>query len=151
MLCDDPRALCFHPEGGRPRDDRERREFAEVDDDVLGNAGTEIVLLRITAHIGEGQDTDADPFALATGLLRPARVDGEGADGALDVLERHRPEVFQGKAQLSGDVLADSFGEDDPTGLGESLQPCGDVDPFPIEITIFGDHITQVEPHAKAE
>lgn len=66
-------------------------------------------------------------------------------------LERHRPEVFQGKAQLSGDVLADSFGEDDPTGLGESLQPCGDVDPFPIEITIFGDHITQVEPHAKAE
>ena len=45
-------------EGGIARDDMQVRELGKVRDDVFGYAVGEIFLVRIAAHIGEGEDRD---------------------------------------------------------------------------------------------
>ena len=52
-------------EGGVARDDRERRDPAQIGDDVLGDAVGEILLFLVAAHVDEWQDQDC-------GLGRPA-------------------------------------------------------------------------------
>ena len=43
------------------RDDGQRRDLAQVGDDVLGDAVAEVLLLGIAAHVDERQHADADP------------------------------------------------------------------------------------------
>ena len=50
--------LALEGERGIAGDDEELRQFRQGRDDVLGDAVGEIVLLRIAAHILEGQDRD---------------------------------------------------------------------------------------------
>jgi hypothetical protein len=40
------------------RHDVERGHLGQIGDDVLGNSIAEVFLLRIAAHVGEGQDSD---------------------------------------------------------------------------------------------
>ena len=54
-------------EGGVARDDEQRRDLREIGDDVLGDAVAEIVLLRVAAHVDEGQHRDR-------GLVRRSRA-----------------------------------------------------------------------------
>ncbi len=127
-------------------------ELAQIDDDVLGDARAEVVLLRIAADIGERQDADPDPLAAGSeASAGELTLDGEDADGPLNVLQRHRPEIFKGNVQLSAYVLAHRLREYDTTRLGEGLQPRCDVDPFAIEIAVLDDHISQIEAHAEAK
>src|SRR6266508_6927890 len=44
--------------GGVTGDDKEAGELGEVRRDVLGDAVTEILLLRVIAHIGKGENDD---------------------------------------------------------------------------------------------
>ena len=53
------------------RGDRERGDLAEVGDDVFADAVAEILLLRLAAHVGEGQHADREP---RRGLPRPRRA-----------------------------------------------------------------------------
>ena len=54
----DLHGLALEVEGRVAGNDEDRRNLGEVGDDVLGDAVAEIFLLRIAAHIREGQDED---------------------------------------------------------------------------------------------
>src|ERR1700720_3046651 len=52
------------------RDDGKARDLREIGDDVLGDAIGEILLLRIAAHVVEGQDGDRGLFLYRRPWLR---------------------------------------------------------------------------------
>lgn len=42
-------------------------------------------------------------------------------------------------------------GDADPAGLGQCLQPRGDVDTVAVNVTAFGDHIAEIDPNAEGD
>ena len=56
------------------RDDGQRRDLAEVGDDVLGDAVGEVLLLRVAAHVGERQHADGDLGPAVRGRLSRRRA-----------------------------------------------------------------------------
>ena len=81
-------------------DDRQRRHFAQVGDDVLGDAITEILLLRIAAHVGEGQHADGDAWHASGGADERA---GKRADADEAAALTSRPGL-EARAALPGSV-----------------------------------------------
>ena len=53
--------LTLEQERGVARRDRQRRDLGQIGGDVLADPVAEIFLLRVAAHVGEGQDADGWP------------------------------------------------------------------------------------------
>src|SRR5882762_8887298 len=84
---------------------RQRRDLAQIRDDVLGDSVAKILLLRIAAHVGKGQDADRD--ARGTGSrggrcrtgdrrhgLGRALASNHGAERANHFLELRTPRIL---------------------------------------------------------
>src|SRR6185295_6509294 len=79
--------LALEREGGVARGDPERRDLAQVSDDVFADPVREILLLRIAAHVGERQhgyrDTARRFSAACSNFVPRGGMRGEGANRAL--------------------------------------------------------------------
>jgi hypothetical protein len=47
------------------------------------------------------------------------------------------------------DLVVHDSGDADPARLGDPLQPRGDVDAVAVNVAVFDDHVTRVDPHAQ--
>jgi hypothetical protein len=72
-------------------------------------------------------------------------VHRKDADGPGDVLDTLFPCVLEGIGKFVADMVPYRAGDADPTGLGERLQPRGDVDAVAVDVTAFGDHIAEID------
>src|SRR5262249_51940814 len=68
-----------------------------------------------------------------------------------DVLDGSLAEVGVANFELVLDVIISGAGDRYPAGLGQALQPVGDVDAVAMDIFLLDDHIAQVDADAKDE
>ena len=66
-----------------------------------------------------------------------------------DILHDLFAQVLVAEGQLILDVIMNSASDTDPPRNCQTLEPCGNVDPIPIESLTFHDHIAQVNANAK--
>ena len=59
--------------------------------------------------------------------------------------------VFKTVRELVANVIPHRAGDADPAGLGQSFQPCGDVDAIAVNIAAFGDHIAEIDTYAEGD
>ncbi|MFO1059349.1 MAG: hypothetical protein U1E53_20575 [Dongiaceae bacterium] len=130
------------------RYDEDGRDPRQVGDDVLGYAVAEILLLRVAAHVGKGQDDDRR-LARRRGRRRRSHVGAAHAiepDRLGDVLQGPLAEILEGEVDLAADLGMDSRRDEDAAGLGLALQARSDIDAIAVEIAAFDDHVTEVDP-----
>src|SRR6266851_748401 len=139
-------------------DDEQPADLGERRDDLLDHAVGEILLLRIAAHIGEGQYRDrrlvgqrkhrrlGSPHPRATHASLP-RPQGRAREGVFrsypidpyrtgDVLQRLLADVFEGEVQAAGGILLDACRHADATRLGQAFEAGGDVDAVDEDVAL---------------
>ena len=67
------------------------------------------------------------------------------SDRALDILDTYVTAIREANVDPIADALVDDRGDADPTGLGERLQACRDVDPIAVENVVFNDDIAKID------
>ena len=60
-------------------------------------------------------------------------------------LDRPRTEILEPAIELAPHLLEDRLGDADAAGLGDALQPRGDVDAFAVEVAALHDHVAHVD------
>ena len=68
-----------------------------------------------------------------------------------DVLESTLAEVASRHRQLADDLVEGGRGEHDAAGLGQCLEPGGDVDAVAVQIVAVDQHVAEVDADAKAD
>jgi hypothetical protein len=53
--------------------------------------------------------------------------------------------------ELVANLLVDGVGDANGTGLGEPLEPGGDIDAIPEDVIAVDDHVTKIDADAKLE
>jgi IS5 family transposase len=62
----------------------------------------------------------------------------------LDLLLAH---VLEGKAELVAHLIAHDPADADPTGLGQDLERCSDINPIAVDIAPVPDEVADIYPH----
>ncbi|MEI9888514.1 MAG: hypothetical protein WDN08_18840 [Rhizomicrobium sp.] len=140
-------------EGGVACDDRQRRDLAEVGDDVLADAVGEVFLLGVAAHIGEGQDADRQLVRRGRALVRDRhdRPHRKGMHRPLMRLHRMLAQVLEGARHLAVDTVADHPRQRHAARRGQGLDPGRDVDALAIDVVALDDHLAEVDADAVAD
>src|SRR6516165_10563197 len=120
------------------RDDEQPFDARQSGDDVLDHAVDKIILLGITAHIGERQYSDRRPVGqrqwcccrLIRGICTrfAALFDAVDAYRPCNVLDAVLAHIGKPDRELLADLLAHRGADADLAGLGERLESCGDID-----------------------
>src|SRR5579872_3522387 len=140
----------------------ELRELRQRRYDIFRDAVGEIFLLRVAAHVGEGQHGDG---GLAGQRGRPLRTDlGLGLDrrGGFrnrqridshrlgNVLEGRRPEIADRQVEPRFHLPIGVFGETDCAGLSDALEARGDVDAVAHQVAVaLLDDVADMDADAK--
>ncbi len=66
-----------------------------------------------------------------------------------DVFDLLRAEVLVAECQLAPNFIVHLSGDADAARLGETLQPCRDVDPVAVDLLAIHHHVAEVDPNAK--
>ena len=97
-----------------------------------------------------GALTSPDRLAAASGLTRRADLQRVGPHRLGDVLERHRAEIADLEIEPPLDLPIGVVGEANPSGLGDALQPRGDIDAVAHQIAVaLLDHVAEMDADAK--
>ena len=138
-------------EGGVARDHEQARGLREVGDQVFGHAVAEIFLLRIAAHVLEGQD--GDRWLVGQRKHRTSRSTVEAdtihPHRLRDVLQLLIAKVLISKTDFCADFLVDLAGHADTARFRDSLQPRSDVDAVAEDSIIVVDNVTEVDADTK--
>ena len=129
-------------------DHKQPPDAAECGDDLLDHTVGKIFLLRIAAHIGEGQHRDRwlvgqrqRPRRLLGGFLGEDTVNEQRPR---DVLEALLAEVVKlgidFAAHLTEGVLRDA----DAAGFGDPFESCRDVDAIAVDVAVFDNDVAEV-------
>ena len=137
------------------------RNAREVGRQALRHAVDEILLLRVAADIGEGQDDDREARRSGFfgrwgrrglrlgGLPTSKRID---PDRLGDVLELGRAEIADREIEPPLDLPIGVLGETDRAGLGDALQPRGDIDAVAHQIAVgLLDDVAQMNADAELD
>jgi hypothetical protein len=152
-------------EGGVAGDHEEAAVAGELGDDVLGDALGEVILLRVSGHVGEGKDRDGGLVrqGLPRGCLPPGwRLRGRGRLGGpafgrapapdpqfpVHVLEGRFAPVPERLLQASLDILPDRVGDADTAGLADPFQPRGDVHAVAEDVALLEQDVPEVDADA---
>ena len=137
-------------------DDEEPADAAERGDDLLDHAVGEIFLLRVAAHIGEGQHRgrrlvgkrqccrSRRQGALGGEVTNP--IDAQWAGDVLDLLPA---QILEEEGQPVARVLVDRIGDEHAARIGEGFDPCRDVDAVAIKVVALDDHIAEIDADAQ--
>ena len=140
-------------EGRIAGDDEEPAHAGERGCDVLDHAVGEVVLLRVAAHVLEGQHHERWLVRQAERTRRGGVTSGEAedADGAVDVLQALRPGVDEGEGQRSAQRLCHGGTDRDTTGFRQAFDPDGDVNAIPEQVAVLDDDIAQMHADPQPE
>ena len=154
-------ALALEGEGGVAGDHEAVADARQVGGEVLGDAVGEIVLARIAGEVREGQDDDRE--ARRAGLLRRGRRRGL-CPGCLADFERIDPDRLGNVLELGWAEIADReieprlhlaigvLGETDRAGLGDALEPRGDIDAVAHQVAVgLLDHVAEMDADAELD
>ena len=132
----------------QPRDPR------EVGDQIIGDAIAEIVVVRLTAHIGEGQHRDRRPLVRAWRRRRrcPRHHHAINPNRPRDVLDVALAEELDGAADPALEVVVGGAGERDAARLAQLLQARGDIHPIAVDVPArFTDDVAQIDADPEAD
>ncbi len=129
---------------------KNHRSFDKCGRDVLDHAVGEHFLLGIAAHIGEGQYRDRRLVGERQGRLRGwrrdfVRPDPIHPDRARDISEVLLAHIREGEIEPAGHVLLNPRGYANPARLGQSLEPCCDIDPIAENVAILDDDVALMD------
>ena len=71
------------------------------------------------------------------------------ADRPVDVLDADFAAILETNVDPVADAFVDDRGDADPAGLGERLQPRGDVDAIAVDVVAFDDDIAEIDADAQ--
>src|SRR5689334_1218820 len=142
--------LSLVDEGVVARDDEQRRYLAEIGDDVLADAVAEILLLRIVAHVDEGQNANRElvsrPFRLwlfyCGNLGRSSREDMHRGFDIFHGVLAHVVEYARG---LASDLIAHDSRQRDATGCRQRLDSRRHIDAIAVDVIAIDDHFAQID------
>src|SRR5262249_34417468 len=146
--------MAFVNEGRVAGDDEQPANAGECRDDLLDHAVGKIFLLRVAAHIREGQHRDRRlvgqrqrcQWALGGGAKVVDPVDTHWPGNVLDLL---LAQSLEDEGQPISYVIVNGVGDEHPAGIGQRLDPGSDVDPVTIEVVALDDHVTEIDADAK--
>ena len=119
-------------------------------DSSVGDAVGEILLLRIAAHVGEGQHRDRRLIRQRQcRTLRRAEPNPEHLNLGCDVLKFRCAEIRHLQRDLAGGILADAPGNADAARLGKRFQARRDDHAITEQIVALRHHLALV--HADAQ
>ena len=141
------------------RDHRQTGDLRQIGDDVFADAVGEILLFRVARHVGERQDGDRRPSRLWAPDLahlgpgeRPASLPGchfQTRIGRSIFLTRDFAAVLEADVDAIADAFVDDRGDADAAGLGQRLQPRGDVDAVAVDVVALDDHVAEIDADAQ--
>src|SRR4029079_5464838 len=76
-------------------------------------------------------------------------IDAIGAHRPVDVLQRLLAEIAETQVELARNLVVDARRDIDAAGLGDALEPRGDVDSVAEQVIAFHHHVAEV--HSDAE
>jgi hypothetical protein len=135
----DVEGFAFIRERGVASDYERAADARQIRRQALGHAIDEILLFRVSSHIGERQNHDREARGGfvgrwdRSGLAHVKRID---ANRLGDVLELRRAEVGHDQIEPTLDLSVGVLGQTDRAGLRNALQPCGDIDAVAHEIAV---------------
>ena len=89
------------------------------------------------------------PPALGERRASLSRVPFPDPDRPVDVLDRDLAAVGEGDVDAVADALVDDRGDADAAGLGERLQPRGDVDAVAVDVVAVDDDVAEIDADAE--
>ena len=147
--------LALEGEGGVAGDDGERGRLRQVGDDVLGDAVAEVFLLRIAAHVGEGQHGDRELWCWGRSARCFARRWNSNAGHPVDphrlrhVLQVLLAQILEAELDLAPDMAEHRLGHQNAARLGQGFQSRRDVDAIAVEVAALHHDIAEVHPDAQ--
>jgi hypothetical protein len=146
-------------EAGIASDDKQRGISGERGDDVLGDAVGEEFLLGIAAHIGKRKHRDRGSVGQREEVLwttrcdrgNPIRTNPEDVHRPCDVLQPLLSQILKGEIELTPYLIPDDLADADPAGLGQSFQSSGQIDPIPVDVVFFNDHVAEIDADPKPD
>jgi len=144
-----PHILVLEGERRIARDHGQRRDLAEIGDDVFADAIAEIFLLDVSAHIGEGQNADRvlarRPFFMIgdRGFLHGARR--KHMHRRFDILDRVFAHVVEFAGDFAPHLIAHDARERHAADRRERLDTRSDIDAFAIDVVALDDHLAQID------
>src|SRR6185437_13892558 len=146
--------LAFVGEARIARDDVQFGQFRQAGDDVVGDAVGKIFLLRVAAHIAEGEHGDGGfvgngrRCAGGVAVLDP---DAEDLDGIGDVFGPPRAARLDADRDLAANLIGDRARDVDRTGLGQSLDPRRDIDAVAVNVVALDDDVADIDADAERD
>ena len=146
-------------EAGIAGDDEQRTAAGQFGDDVVGDAVREILLLRVAAHVGEGEHGDRwsvrqrQRFGCRYGC-GGGSVDGpkhKRLDGSRDVLQVECPKRLEGEIEPVMHMIAHRARDADAAWRALGLEPGRDIHAVAVQVGSVGNRIADVDPHAEAD
>ena len=67
------------------------------------------------------------------------------SDRPVDVLDTDFAAVLEANVDPIADAFVDDRGDADPAGLGQRLQPRGDIDAIAVDVVAFNDDIAKID------
>src|SRR5215472_5258030 len=64
-----------------------------------------------------------------------------------DVFDLLFAQIMKRKRKPAAYVIVNSIGQEHPAWLGQSLNSRSDIDAIPVQIVVFDDHVTQIDPN----
>src|SRR5262249_15558468 len=86
---------------------------------------------------------------VARRCARSGHGDPVDVDRPRDVLDALLAEIFEPRVEPAADLLAHRGGDTDAAGVGERLQPGGDVDAIAKNVVAVDDHIAEIDADTK--
>jgi hypothetical protein len=133
-------------------DHEEPADAGERSDDLFHHAIGEIFLLRIAAHIGEGQHRNRR-------LVRQWERSPCGSFlGDRNAVDPHRPgdildlllaPVLERKIELVAHLVAHDPADGDPAGLGQRFEASRNIDAVAVDIASVLYDVAEIDPHPK--
>ncbi len=66
-----------------------------------------------------------------------------------DVLDLLLAQILKDEGQPVAHVIVHRIGDEHPAGIGQRLDPCGDVDAVAIEVVALDDHVAEIDADAQ--
>jgi hypothetical protein len=115
-----------------------------------------VLLLGVTAHVGEGEDGDGGLVRERQGGLRHGRgrrlcrrLEPVDTHRARDVLQLALAQVLEGKVETVAHLVVDRLRDEDAPRLGEPFEPCRDVDAVAVNPGLVVDDVPEVDADAE--
>src|SRR5262249_54341391 len=140
------------------RDDEEPADAAERGDDLLDHAVSEILLLRVAAHIGERQHRNGR----LVGEWQRRCCRGRCAFGGRvanpvnthwprDVFDLLLAQILEGEIEPVAHLIAHDAADANPARLRQRLQTRRDIHPVAVNVLALNDNVTEIDPYAELD